>query len=75
MRYATRDGMRLEGDTAADIIDGLRADTHAPGRDRAHFLEILAEGARMQTGGGFRSTDCETLLADLVTAGLMERLD
>ena len=74
MCYVTSDGLQLAGATAADIIDALRRDSKTPGRDRDQFLEILARGARLQTGACVRTTDCATALADLETAGLIERL-
>jgi hypothetical protein len=74
MRYITRDGLQLDGAGAAEIIDGLRQNSKAPGRDRTEFLEILARGARLQTGAFVRVTDCASTLADLETAGLIERL-
>ncbi len=74
MRYVTRDGLELHGAAAADIIDALRRTSRAPGRDRTEFLEILARGARLQTGALVRTTDCAATLADLETAGLIERL-
>jgi hypothetical protein len=43
-----------------------------PGRDRSQFLEIIARGARLQTGAFVRTTDCEPALADLEQAGLIE---
>jgi hypothetical protein len=75
MRYLTRDGIIVQGATSGAVIDDLRAHSRTPGRDRSEYVEILAQGARLQTGVHVRSTDCNVLLADLVTAGLIEKLD
>jgi len=74
-RYVTRDGLVLEGETAIEVIDSLRRDSFSPGRDRSEFLRSLAEGAEMQTGKRVRPTDCETALADLIAAGLVELMN
>jgi hypothetical protein len=74
MRFITRDGLPLEGETASDIIDALRADSRHPGRDRTEFLGILTKGAKLQTGAKISARDCETVLAGLTDAGLLERI-
>ena len=70
----TRDGVPPEGKTAVDVVDALRAASRTPGPDRAEYIEIVAQGARLQTGALVRVIDCEAVLTDLEKAGLIEKL-
>ncbi len=74
MRYLTRDGLQIEGETARDLIDQLRNASNTPGPDLDRFLGILARGARLQTGFFVRTDSFRNALADLVRAGLLESL-
>jgi hypothetical protein len=66
-----RRGLRL----GAALIDSLHRDSRSPGREHSVFERVVAEGAELHTGKRVRPTDCETALADLIAAGLIEQIN
>lgn len=73
MRYLTRDGEQLIGNTSRQIIDALRVKSRTPCRDVLEFMDLVAVNARTQTGHPVSTRSAEAFLQDLVLAGLIER--
>ena len=75
MRYVTREGEALKAATASELIDELRRFSRSPGQTRAAFITIFARNVALQTGHAIRTSPDETVLADLMEAGLIESLN
>lgn len=70
-RYRTREGLRLKGKTAEEVLADLRSRAFLPGSDLDAYIRKTAKAATLQTGDYFRSGSAEELLNDLLGAGLI----
>jgi hypothetical protein len=75
LRYVTREGEPVTGASAADVVIALRAMSRSPGRDLADYMGSTSARARLQNGSVVRGDTCAHFLADLVAAGLLERMN
>lgn len=72
--YVTRDGIALRGASGWEVMEALRATSHSPCEDLDTFIRELANRATTQTGRYFRTKNLDNFLADLLNAGLIERV-
>jgi hypothetical protein len=71
-KYITRDGLRISGRNAAEVIDSMRQASHLPQRTLREYMLETSRAAAMQTGGEFNGDTAELLLAGLLGAGLVK---
>jgi hypothetical protein len=75
MKYRTRDGIPLAGDTAYEVIESLRR-TSRDGRPTLRgFMSITARAAEIQTGQPVSGDTADALLAGLIGCGLIEEIE
>jgi hypothetical protein len=75
MNFRTRDGLEFQGATAREAAEALRAASWQPERDLREWMRRTAAAARLQTGRAVRHHNPDVFLADLESAGLIERVD
>ena len=76
MRYETPDGNVIVGETATEIVSGLREEKFEPGhRDLAAYRRATANRAKDLYGAEIDYTSDETFLETLTEAKLIRPLD
>lgn len=71
LRYDDKAGTRYQGPNAAAIVRQMRAQSHAPAASLALFRQETAARAQMMTGKPVRSNTDASLIADLLTVGVL----
>lgn len=70
--YRTADGEIYEVDSTAELVEALRASSHAPGFDQLDYMRRAAQRAWIQSAASVRSDRSDNFVEDLLAGGLLE---
>jgi hypothetical protein len=73
--YITREGVKLSGDSAAELLEQLQQAGLIPRESAAEFMERAARHFQIQDNVAINISDSESFIADLIQNDYLSVID